>query len=460
MSTKNNHHPLGYIAVILFILLSAIFWWILLSKMMKENVAHVIVAEENYSKPEYFYPVIDQKPIPIIKDDIEIDSVNNREIVSNRVNVAIVNKNKSILDVAMEIKQHYPSPDFEVIYMDTVINRLQLKLPNHERISFKDEIKHKMSGDSILVWDETLFRTFDYQLNDPLLKDINSSWYLDYIDIQNAWDITYGNPDVTIAVLDNGFDLNHPELVDKYRNPYDVINGTDKVSANKINHGTHVASTAIGKRDNNSGLVGTCPDCTFMPIKIEDENGYISSSYVIDGILYAIKNDADVINISLGLNIPIGHTPPVYEQEMVIEHFGKDEERFWKELFDLAEKRGVICVLAAGNNNLLTGLDPFARSNKTIKVGAIQRDGEKAVFSNHGHLTTVYAPGVNIIGAKPGNDYEMLEGTSMAAPIVSGLIGLIKSKNNNLSNKDVLSIFEKNIKIQDELPVLSIKTIM
>src|SRR5690606_28512433 len=142
----------------------------------------------------------------------------------------------------------------------------------------------------------------------------------------------------------------------------------------------HVASTAIGKKDNNSGLAGICPDCSFMPIKIQDDDGYITSSYVIDGILYAIKNNADVVNLSLGLDIPLFMSPPLQEQEQVINLYGKDEEAFWKELFAFAERRKTICVLASGNSNLLTGIDPFARSEKTIKVGAIAKQGTKAPF--------------------------------------------------------------------------------
>jgi subtilisin family serine protease len=113
-----------------------------------------------------------------------------------------------------------------------------------------------------------------------------------------------------------------------------------------------------------------------------------------------------------------------------------DEELFWKELFDYTEKNNIICVLAAGNSAMLTGLDPFQRSPNTIKVGAYDQNYEITSFSNYGEFTTIFAPGKKVIGAKPNNQYEQLDGTSMAAPIISGIAAALKSKNKNYNSSN------------------------
>ena len=144
------------------------------------------------------------------------------------------------------------------------------------------------------------------------------------------------------------------------------------------------------------------------------------------------------------------------DQMNYIQSSAKDEEEFWDDLFAYADEKNVTCVLAAGNSNMMTGFDPFQRSKNTIKVGAIDNHNNKANFSNFGPNTTIYAPGTNIYGAKPGNSYEVLQGTSMAAPIVSGFVGLLKSMNKNLTNSQVISIINRNSVRQNNLKILDV----
>jgi subtilisin family serine protease len=325
-------------------------------------------------------------------------------------------------------------------------------LPDNYRTTFKSEIKNKLRKYQILVWDETIF---DYQFNDPILKSSDYNWYIKNTQIEKCWQETIGDTNIIIAIIDNGFDLNHPELNKKYRNPYNVISKNNEVNPNYKNHGTHVASTIVANANNNEGLIGICPNCSFMPIKIEDKNNIITQSYIIDGILYAIKNNANVINLSLGMQIPYGNKIPLDEQKRIINSNAKDEEEFWNDLFKYADDNNVTCVIAAGNNDVLTGIDPFQRSINTIKVGAINEQNLKTSFSNYGPLTTIYAPGNNIIGAKPGGGYEVMSGTSMAAPIISGYIGLLKSKNKNITNKQISNLLISNSKIKNNIPIFN-----
>ena len=466
---QTNKFPFKYYVILFLMFLLAILFWIIVfgfnknsNKTQTSNIQRIVdrvfinrpSTEEEYWNQNYLPKQVSQI-IPIDTTKIINDTLNQRRIVSNLVNIAIKNSTISIAKFANELKQKYPAVDYKIVYIDSVVNRLQIQLPEKDRVNFKTEVKSKLIQYKLLVWDETLF---DYHktFNDPKLKDSNTNWYLKAIDINKAWEQTTGNKQVVIAVIDNGFDLNHPELIGKAVKPYNVINKSSDVSPSKENHGTHVTSTIVANGNNNQGLVGICPDCSFMPIKVEDQNGIMSNTYIIDAILYAIKNKADVVNLSLGMQIPMGLNIPLQEQKEYINSSAKDEEEFWNDLFNYANEKNVTCVLAAGNSNIMTGFDPFQRAKSTIKVGAINQNEQKANFSNFGPNTTIYAPGTNIYGAKPGNRYEVLQGTSMAAPIISGFIGLIKSKNKNISNQEVLRILNSNSVIKNNIKILDI----
>lgn len=418
------------------------------------NLSASNVAAVEYWQQDYL-PEQTARITPIDTSKIITDTINNRRIVSNLVNIAIKNSTNTIAKFANELKEKYPSTEYKIVYIDSVVNRLQVQLPENDRINFKKEVKLKLDQYKLLVWDETLF---DYvkNFNDPKLQDNNANWYLKAVNIDKAWEQTTGDKNIIIAVIDNGFDLNHPELKGKAVKPYNVIDKSSDVRPNGVNHGTHVSSTIVANGNNNQGLVGVCPDCSFMPIKVQDQNGMMTNTYIIDAILYAIKNKADVINLSLGMQIPMGLNISLEEQKEYINSNAKDEEEFWNDLFTYASDKNVTCVLAAGNSNIMTGFDPFQRTKSTIKVGAVDQNGKKTNFSNFGSNTTIYTPGTNIFGAKPGNKYESLEGTSMSAPIVSGFVGLIKSKNKNISNQDILKLLNSNSITKNNIKILDV----
>lgn len=457
---KHKIYPFRYYVFLFLMLVVTIVFWLFffhfipVNNLKNNSITNRQLTENEYWQQDFLPKQVGQiKPIDTTK--IINDSINRRRIVSNLVNIAIKNTSNSIAKFANELKQSYPSDDYKIVYIDSVINRLQVELPEKERENFKTEVKTKLNQYKLLVWDEMLFDNVK-NFNDPKLNDNSTNWYLKTINIDRGWNQTTGNKNIIIAVIDNGFDLSHPELKDKSIKPYNVIDKTTNVSPSNENHGTHVASTIIAKGNNNQGLVGICPDCSFMPIKVEDQNGMMSNTYIIDAILYAIKNKADVINLSLGMQIPSGVNIPLQDQKDYINSSAKDEEEFWDDLFNYANEKNVTCVLAAGNSNIMTGFDPFQRSKNTIKVGAIDKNQNKASFSNFGPSTTIYAPGTNIYGAKPGNSYEILQGTSMAAPIVSGFVGLLKSMNKNLTNQQIISIINRNSVNENNLKILDV----
>ena len=245
-------------------------------------------------------------------------------------------------------------------------------------------------------------------------------WNLDMISAPEAWATNANGPGatgkgVTIAVVDTGIDYNHIEFKGRIGAGYDFVDN-DSIAEDANGHGTHVAGTIAAARDGR-GITGVAHDATLMPIRALDKNGAGYLSDVIRGVRWATNNGADVINLSLG--------GTGYSQAMA------DAVRH-------AAQRGTVVVMAAGNAGGASPEYPGAHAiEHGIAVGAVQRDGQLADFSNRAGsqpLDYVTAPGVGIKSTLPGNRYGRFSGTSMATPHVAGVAGLLKSHNNTLSS--------------------------
>ena len=202
----------------------------------------------------------------------------------------------------------------------------------------------------MLIWDESVFQTSKV-FNDPAFSNRRANWYFSAVKANEAWNITTGNDKIVVAVIDCGFDLNQPDLKKHIIHPYNVITKDSIVFATStLNHGTHVAGIALANSNNGIGTSGIAPDCSFMPIQISGNDGAFSSSDVIDGLLYAIKHNANVINLSLGKQILEQlKNSSIQNQETFINTSLKDEEYFWKELFAYAEKQNITIIIASGS---------------------------------------------------------------------------------------------------------------
>ena len=113
------------------------------------------------------------------------------------------------------------------------------------------------------------------------------------------------------------------------------------------------------------------------------------------------------------------------------------------DVFEMADEENVTIVFAAGNCDVLIGLDAMKRDNSIITVSAVDHENKKAEFSNYGKRSTISAPGVDIYSCVPGNKFDSWPGTSMSAPIISGVVGLMKSINPDLTNKEIIKILQK-----------------
>lgn len=395
------------------------------------------------------YPV---NPIKIIPDPV--DSL--RQIVSDRLNVLLEKENSSTgTEFMSEFKKLYPSPEYEFVYFDTLSYRMQLVVPVEERQNLKDNLNAQMPEFNFLLFDEEVMG-MHYDPQDPGFSDKTLSWYFDAINVRKAWDVTKGSSDVIVAIVDNGFDLNHPEFAGKIVKPINIPERNTHIfpiiDQRGTDHGTHVAATAVGHIDNEHGVGGIAPGCMLMPIQVSTADGLMTTTSVFDGILYAIYNGAAVVNVSLGPEPPSWFTA-LSPMDQVRYITGDDQRQgeVWRKVYEIADKHNCIIVTSAGNSNIVSGFASKTRAQSVIVVSAVDRTFKKADFSNYGNFanltsnySTVSAPGVSILNAVNNGNYATLDGTSMASPIVAGSIALLKSIDPNLRLEDVKSILQNS----------------
>lgn len=255
-----------------------------------------------------------------------------------------------------------------------------------------------------------------------------SQWAPQAVSAPSAWDVSPGNQNVVIAIVDTGIDSSHPDLASKVVGEYSVVG---KSAKDGFGHGTHVAGIAAAATNNDIGIAGMCPNCRILSIKVLDDRGSGYLSDVASGITYAAAHGARVINLSLG---------------------GSSVSQTMRAALAYAVANNALPVCAAGNSNSSTAPEP-AYWYDCLSVIATDQNGAKASFSNYGVVDDVAAPGVAILSTMPTygvtlnsygylNNYDALSGTSMATPAVAGIAGLVFSRNPALSPAQVRGIIE------------------
>lgn len=252
----------------------------------------------------------------------------------------------------------------------------------------------------------------------------NSGTAGDDIKAELAWNTTRGNG-VRIAVVDSGINLNHPDLAGQI-----IAQKTFGQASieDQYGHGTHVAGAIAANGNNGQGVTGVCPGCKLIIAKALDDVGEGDSSNVIDAITWAADQGAKVINISAG-------TPTLPDSV--------------KNAIDYAISKGSVVVCSAGNDSTTNKTYP-AGMDSVVSVAATDNSDRLASFSTNGTWVKVAAPGVDIMSTLPTHSFNLqlaeplnttndyLSGTSMAAPIVSGVLGLIWSTPYGTSNTAVV----------------------
>ncbi|MDD5018048.1 MAG: S8 family serine peptidase [Eubacteriales bacterium] len=264
--------------------------------------------------------------------------------------------------------------------------------------------------------------TLEQTVNDPgaQLPDPDQ-WYLDTINVYEAWDTTMGSSDVKVAVLDTGIDIDHTEFSGQIYLQTDVVD--DDGSADDDNgHGTHVCGIIAAAANNGTGIAGIAPGVQLIVVdvftKTAEPAWFASTADIIEGIQYAVGNGADVINMSIG-------------------DYG-DDTALSEAVGDAADA-GVICVAAAGNDGITDNHYP-SDYDACISVIWTNGDDTKDSRSNYGPQKDISAPGGGICSAYLDNGYAYMSGTSMATPVVSGVIALMLSVDPGLTAGEVKDI--------------------
>jgi subtilisin family serine protease len=250
------------------------------------------------------------------------------------------------------------------------------------------------------------------------------------VDAPEAWSLQTGRSDVTVAVVDDGVDLDHPDLDPGDRSR--VIQGydfgeDDSDPGDDADHGTPVAGT-IGARTNNNqtGVAGLMWDLQIMPLKIATSSGDLPFSAAAQAFDYARSNGADVINYSISSPLP---SPDGAVSEAVYNAYAS----------------GMVFVSASGNDSK-NSVDYPAALHTSVGVGATDFNDSRWGYSNYGPSLDLVGPAGFQTTERYGT-YGGFGGTSQATPVVSGIAGLILSEsrdeNLNLSNNDVVHLLER-----------------
>ncbi len=272
--------------------------------------------------------------------------------------------------------------------------------------------------------------------NDPHYRLL---WALPAIQATWAWAYSTGDPSIIIAILDTGVELEHPDLQSKLWTNSDEIpgNGLDDDANGFVDdvhgydfwnddadprddheHGTHVAGIAAAATDNEIGIAALGWNSSLMPLKTQNFDGIGTTNELTEAIIYAVDNGASVINISVGQELTL--CPSTLQAAI-----------------DYADSHGVLVIASVGNQDENPDKDFYpAACNNVLGVAATGQQDIR-IGSDLGFYVDVTAPGNGIYSTLRGGSYGYRSGTSMAAPLVSGLAALLYAHYPHYSDQQV-----------------------
>lgn len=263
----------------------------------------------------------------------------------------------------------------------------------------------------------------DYLINDPQLNTMWSFYQMKMNDLYKLLLNTNRQPveKCRLAILDTGVDSEHEDIAANF------FSISPKYNTDKNGHGTHCAGIACAVSNNQVGVASFSPNNQLVEVssvKVLSDAGSGSQQSIIQGIIEAADNGADVISLSLG-------GPSV-----------DDKQKAYNEAIAYANKSGAIVIVAAGNSNDNAANYAPANCKGVIVVTAVDDNLDRASFSNaiEDIEMGIAAPGVEILSTFPNNTYRSMNGTSMATPYVAGLVAVMKAFNPNLTTEQVFKI--------------------
>jgi thermitase len=264
---------------------------------------------------------------------------------------------------------------------------------------------------------------------------LRSQWAIAKVQAEKAWQRAgnKGNKAVVVAVIDTGVDYRHPALAPNMVPGYDFkqkdSDPMDKTGPQNPGHGTHCAGVVGATGLQDGGTIGLAPDISIMPLRFLDENGGGDLMDGIKAIDFAIEKNVQVISASWGAKVSRSQAQPLIEA------------------VERADKAGIPFVVAAANdgqNNDKAEYYPTnAGTDNTISVAASGSSDGKPSWSNFGKAkVSLAAPGEGIISTLPSGKYGELSGTSMATPLVAGLVGFIRAQDPSLTPLEIKALLQ------------------
>ncbi|MDO4369225.1 MAG: S8 family serine peptidase, partial [bacterium] len=336
----------------------------------------------------------DDEVIVIFKDD-----------VSNKSIEKIVSYNDASLDEIIKV-------DDNKIVQATISDDSNLK----------DTIKDLSNSSKVLYAGPN----YKYSFFENTIIDTKPSYWFDKLRILDTWKLLDNSNKTRVAVIDSGVDVYHEDLQENLidTESYTITSGGEVLESDSDtdSHGTHVTGIIGATYGNKLGSAGVASgfnnDLVEIMVVGTSEEGYLYSSDIAHAISYATENGAKVINMSFG---GVG-------RDRVVEEAVKD-----------AYNKGVVLVAAAGNDSSDEFTSP-SDFKEVISVNSSNEYDKANYWSDFGKYKDVTAPGNNIYSTLPGDIYGRMSGTSMAAPIVSGVVALMLDANPNLTPSQVYNI--------------------
>ncbi|MBW6460243.1 MAG: S8 family serine peptidase [Bacteroidales bacterium] len=320
------------------------------------------------------------------------------------------------------------------------------------RFSIVEEMISELAANHDLEYVEKVpLYYIDYTPNDTLYNRLfgfgNWNWHLDVVNAEMAWDVTTGDPEINVAIVDNAVWIDHPDLTNKIYLSYDVTQAGNNNSnppstgdPGDWSHGTHTAGLAAAETDNVTGVASIGYNVSLIGVKASTNNSPTGITHWTAGIQWAANNGANVISMSFG---------------------GSGYSQTSQNLINSISNNGVVFFASAGNNNTSTPHYPSAYAN-VISVASTNENDIKSDFSNFGTTIDICAPGGYGISGPSGllsstyaqtdlGYYDTYYGTSMSCPFAAGLGGLILSINPDLTPQQVENVLKSTCVVIDTL---------